>query len=696
MLQSRYEELVDLIIAHNEAYYVHHAPLISDHEYDMLFAELKQIEDDHPEWIVPESPTQKLVGHYSKIDAFEQVAHPYPLLSLQNTYDAGDLEEWHTRCETILAKETDYQKKETDADSGQIVFGIEPKFDGISIELVYQDRVFVQAITRGNGAVGDDVTHNVRTIHNLPHTLSDDAPVWELRVRGEIMMPKSAWTSLNTTRESQWLPVFANTRNAASGSMKMLDSAQVAERGLVCFVFDIISGFHTNKPHEVLWSWWLPVFDRYQTMSSLTDIIALCHDESVRDFFLSQDIDFDGLVIKVLDETYRDVLGRTDHHPRRAVAYKFPAAQEATQIEKIEYSVGRTWIISPVAHITPVSLSWVTISRVSLHNFDIIAHKDIKLHDRVWVQRSGEVIPYVVWVIPQRRTWSEVDIAIPDVCPVCGTPLVMIDDKPYCPNALCPAQVRWRLEHRCSKQCLDIDGIGESVIDVLVSEGMVESIPDLYMLDTPETIMRLHKLDGFGHKKIVNMLWGLQKSMQAPLWRKINGLWLPQIGKKMAKSLADDFQRYEKSDDMIDYLRDTERLVSVYGMWTKVSEAVTTWIQTPSHREMLQQLIWQWVVFEKEEETISVEDSPFAGQVFGVTWSFPLSRDAIIAHLEWRGMVFVSTPSKKTDYMIVGQKPWSKASKAEALWVTLVSWWDAVKETFGLEDAPEQVQWGLF
>jgi DNA ligase (NAD+) len=513
VIKDLYQTLIDTLTEHNHLYYVKGAPIISDAEYDQLFDFLERIEEEFPYLISSNSPTQSLIGQIA--DGFSKANHKVPLLSLENSYSADDLFDFDERVKRILNK----------YDIGTCQYRIEPKYDGVSVELIYQEGILTKAITRGDGITGEDITTNVKTIKNLPKQLAD-APAF-LSVRGEIMMPKSVWKTLNLQREQQGKEIFANTRNAAAGSIKLLDSGEVAKRNLSCFVYDFLyaenaDGEFIDFPLE---NAHFPQVDLQKSPTDMHGVVAICLDATVKTFLDGQDFDFDGLVVKVVNQSgERQLLGATSHHPRWSMAYKFPAEQASTQILSVDFQVGRSGILTPVAHLQPVKLSGVEISRVSLHNFDFIRNKDIKKSDRVWVQRSGEVIPYVIGVIKERRTGNEDSIEAPLFCPVCQSPTTHIGVFYYCANPNCPAQLKEKIRYFVSKNCMDIQGIGEGIIDVLVDRGVFHNVADIYKLEHSELRILLRKFPGFGDKRIYDLMKQVKLSKHQPLWRIINAL----------------------------------------------------------------------------------------------------------------------------------------------------------------------------
>ncbi len=686
-----YNGLIDCIIDHNHLYYIEAEPIVSDKEYDDLYSYLLAVENTFPQLISQNSPTQQLINQIA--EWFEKASHAIPLLSLENSYNAHDLLSF----DEFIVKRTP-----------QIDYLVQPKFDGISAEIIYKDGKFHQAITRGDGKIGEDITRNTKTIKNLPKSLKGKMIPSFLSLRGEIMMPKSTRKELNKQRELEGLTPFANTRNAASGSMKLLDSGEVAKRGLVCYIFDILTTQGEIRvdtwvrERELLGARGLPVYDREKETGNIQDIIAICEDENTLKDLQSSDLDFDGLVVKVNQLHARKELWSTEHHPRWAMAYKFPAQQVATQIESIDFQIGRTWIVTPVANLTPVALSGVTISRVSLHNFDFIAEKDIKNGDRVWIQRSGEVIPYVVASIKERRENNKklANIHPPQHCPVCGHPIRQKEGHYFCSNPHCPAILAWKLDYFVSKQCMNIDGVGGSIIDILVEQWFIKTLPDLYSLTTNEIQQQIKRIPWFGDKKINHIAKELEQSKNIPLRRFLNALSLPWIGKKTAQSISQEIattgHQYCKKDnekllsfrDIESLLTDPEYINQVEWIGTIITQGLQEYFANTLNKESFYEFekigIKPYLANQKKEDWL------LSWQYFSLTWSFPIARDSLVTIFEEQWATFQSSPWKKTHFMLIGEKPGSKKQKAEKLGITIYSDREAIKKEFPFVEEKQQ------
>lgn len=713
-----YQELIDCITEHNRRYYLQNAPIISDFEYDQLFNFLKRIESEFPQLITSNSPTQALIGQVS--EWFEKADHKTPLLSLENSYNTEDLREFDERIQKALTKEWVYK----------YFYVVEPKYDGLSVELIYKDWKFKQAITRWDGYVWDDITANVKMIDNIPKILNQNLKL--LRVRWEIMMPKSVLKEINEQRELDWLDPFSNTRNAAAGSIKLLDSWEVKKRKLVCFVYDLLEAEDENwNTIELdLKDLWFSQVDLSFGKQTIWWIQEICTRSETRAELDQLDYDFDGLVIKLQENkptkveltneeknqtlfsvewettektiSLRKILWSTQHHPRRAIAYKFPAQQASTQILSVDFQVWRTGIITPVANLQPVQLSGVEISRVSLHNFDFINEKDIKLHDFVWIQRSGEVIPYITSVIKERRSWIEEKISAPLFCPACNSPIINIQMHYYCTNPECPAQIKEKLIHFCSKEAMDIQWVGDAIVDILMQQNLIHSVADIYKLSEIQTQIFLKKIPWIWEKMLYEIAQQLEESKHKELWRKLNALWIPNIGKKTAQDIEKFLQeKWAKNLSEIEVLLTNEELMlQIDWIWEKTIIALKEFFANKQVKAMLEKLEWLWIIFsatslmssssswaEAKDLMWNIQDSSSqAAQndsfAFSITWTFQFSREMIKSEMEKNWFIFHDQPKKDTDFLLCGEKAWSKREKAETLGIKIYNSRDEIVKTF--------------
>ena len=708
-----YQELIDCITEHNRRYYLQNAPIISDFEYDQLFDFLKKIESEFPQLISSNSPTQALIWQVS--EWFEKAEHKTPLLSLENSYNTNDLKDFDERVQKALTKEWIYK----------YFYIVEPKYDGLSVELIYIDWKLKQAITRWDWYIWDDITENVKMIDNVPKLLPQNLKL--LRVRWEIMMPKSVLKSINEQRELDWLEPFSNTRNAAAWSIKLLDSWEVKKRRLICFVYDLLEAINENwKTIELeLSDLWFSQINLPFWKQTIWWIQEICTRSETRKELDELDYDFDGLVIKLQENkpdkvelsneeknqslfslnewnisnqdliSLRKILWSTQHHPRRAIAYKFPAQQASTQILSVDFQVGRTWIITPVANLQAVQLSWVWISRVSLHNFDFINEKDIKLYDYVWIQRSWEVIPYITSVIKERRSWIEERISAPLFCPACNSPITNIDIHYYCTNPECPAQTKEKLIHFCSKDAMDIQWIGDAIVDILMQQNLIYSVADIYKLLDIQTQIFLKKIPWIWEKMLYEVSQQLEESKHKELWRKLNAIWIPNIWKKTAQDIEKFLQEkwIKNLNEMEEILTNEELMLQIDWIWEKTIIALKEFFANKQVKAMLEKLEWIWMNFsaildsepsneasmnqpDKEELKISNITS------FSITWTFQFSREVIKSEMEKNGFIFHEQPKKDTDFLLCWEKAWSKKEKAETLWIQIYDSWDKIIEIF--------------
>lgn len=693
-LKTIYQLFIDTLTDHNHLYYIEAKPIISDLEYDELFSYLKNIEEYFPAMISSTSPTQSLVGQLS--EGFKKAVHQTPLLSLENSYNAEDIREWAMRVGKLAEKNWIQTWK----------YHLEPKFDGVSVECIYENWKLIQAITRGDGKIGEDITANVMMISSIPKHISFN---WTLQVRGEIMMPKSQLHKLNQQRELLWQTPFSNTRNAAAGSIKLLDSRDVAKRGLIAFIYDQLGGEKVNLKEIGL-----PVFElpqKFCSTKNIEQVVAWCEDFQVKQFLDEQDFDFDGLVIKISDneegkpnlevwkkarlslfetghspqnqQNIRSILGSTEHHPRWAIAYKFPAQQVASKIKSISFQVGRTGIITPVANIEPVTLSGAKISRVSLHNFDFIANKQIKNHDFVWIQRSGEVIPYILWSIKDRRDGSEEPIIPPLFCPECGNPITNIDIHYYCTNPLCSAQIKEKIVHFVSRDAMDISGIGDAMIEILVKQKILTSVADLYHLTNIQNQILLRKFPNFGEKKVSELVSQIELSKKQPIWRLLNALGIPHIWKKTAQDLAKylAFHKVSSLSQMIDSFTSDE-VKTVPGIWERSLKAIQLFITQHETLKLLEELYLNGVNFSALDQRDN--DEILYTKSFSLTGTFPIPRGTLIQKMEALGYHYDETPTTTTTLMLIWDKPGSKAEKAKKIWILIYENWETIIKEFNL------------
>ncbi len=650
--ELRVRELHAIIRHHDYLYYVLDRPEIADSEYDRLFAELQRLENSYPKLVTPDSPTQRVGGR--ALDEFPRVEHAAPMLSLDSDQAEAAVARFDERVRKALGV-------------GRVEYVLEPKLDGASVELVYENGVLVRASTRGDGAVGEGITENVRTIAAVPLRLRDDERALPgfLALRGEVIMRIEAFEKLNEKLLSEGKTPFANPRNAAAGALRQLDPQITASRPLDIFVYDVLDVDTAVADTQwellaALKAWGLRVNDLPRRVGAVDDILAYHRDLLERRDDLEYEID--GVVVKLDDIAARDALGVTSHHPRWAFAYKFPPRKEVTRIIKIVPSVGRTGIVTPGAMMRPVEIGGVTVSRANLHNREEVARKDIREGDLVRVQRAGDVIPQVIERIPEPGRRREPPYTMPTRCPSCGSALIERGPFTVCPNSFeCPAQLAGRLEHFASREALDIEGIGEETAKLFVEQGLVRRLPDLFDLREEDLV----KLDGFATKSATNLVSAVKRSARVALHRLLFGLGIPEVGVTVAKSLAAHF-------GTLDRLRHAsmEELAAAEGVGPKMADLIAGFFADERNAETLDDLLRGKVEI---EQAAAGAAGPLAGQRFVFTGGLErMSRRRAEQLVESLGAKSTSSVSKETSYIVVGSDPGSKYDKAVKLGVTIL------------------------
>lgn len=651
--QKRAAELRALIEEHNRRYYEEAAPTISDREYDELYRQLLELEKEHPELASAESPTQRVGGAPQK--GFQQVAHRVPMLSLDNTYSEEELIDFYRRIRKLLP-------------AAEIPVVVEPKVDGVAISLLYENGELRYAATRGDGAVGDDITQNVRTIRSLPARLRGHAPE-VLELRGEVYMDKSGFAKLNEQRAAAGLPEFANPRNAAAGSLKQLDPAITATRplGIVLYGTGFVAGLALNKHSELfplLKQFGMPTSEKWWVTFCERDMLHAVRElDSIRRNFAYQT---DGAVVKVDSFAQREALGFTAKSPRWAIAYKYAAERVETKLHDIVIQVGRTGTLTPVAALQPVFVSGSTVSRATLHNEEEIARKDIRIGDTVIVEKAGEVIPAVVGVRADLRTGSEKKFRMPKRCPVCSSEVVKDEGQVAvrCVNAQCPAQVRRRIEHFASRGAMDIEGFGEALVAQLVERGMLRDVADIYRLDSE----KLLQLERMGEKSVANLLDAIARSKTRPLWRLIFGLGILHVGVSAARALALHFP------DMAALMNaSVEELQRIPDVGEVVGASIRQFFNEPVNRELIARLGAAGVNVTSDDYGKRASDSAIAGTTWVITGTLSQPRDEIAELIVARGGKVSGGVSKKTSYLLAGEEAGSKLEKAKQLGVKVIS-----------------------
>jgi DNA ligase (NAD+) len=646
----RVEELRSEIRRHERLYYVDGRPELTDVEFDRMMSELADLERIHPDLAALDSPTRRVGGEAA--EGFATVAHALPMLSLENAYSWEEAEAWRARVVRALGEEP----------GGYVA---ELKIDGLSIALRYEKGVLVRGATRGDGVRGEDVTDNVRTIRMIPLRIPGSET---LEARGEVFYPRSAFRKLNAEREAAGEPLFANPRNAAAGTLRLLDSRITAKRGLAACLYSIAHAGELPETQaaalEQLRALGLPAQPHWRRFATFGEVREFVEQwETGR-----ADLDFetDGVVIKVDDRRLQEELGSTAKSPRWAFAYKYRPEDATTVVREISVHVGRTGVMTPVAHFDPIVLAGTTVKRATLHNYEDLARKDVRVGDTVVVEKGGDVIPKVVRVVPEKRPPKSVPFAMPETCPVCGDPVAREPGEvaTRCVNPSCPAVVREALRHFCSRRAMKIEGLGEKLVDQLVGEGLLSDVASIYAL----TAESLAKLDRWGEKSASNLVAEIEQSKENDLSRLLFALGIRHVGEKAAGTLA---RRFGSLDALVEA---TEKdLQGVEEVGPNTASAVTAWFSHPRHRELVEKLRRQGVNFLSKETRAG--DGRLAGKTVVITGTLPgVTREDAARRLEAAGARIAGSVSKKTDYVVAGEAAGSKLEKAKSLGVETVTW----------------------
>lgn len=652
-VRKRLERLRQEIRRHDHLYYVLNAPEIGDREYDARFAELMRLEAAHPELVTADSPTQRVSGR--PLDEFATIRHAVPMLSMDNTYSAEELQAFDERVRKQLDR-ADYD------------YVVELKIDGLAISLRYEDGTLVAGATRGDGEVGDDVTANIRTIKSIPLSLlnGDEVPT-VLEVRGEVYMPTRSFVELNRMRAEAGEPAFANPRNAAAGSLKLLDARVTATRNLAFFAYAVgevsqplaADHYRTLQRFRTLG---LPVNPHIRRAKDIDEVIEVCRSWSEKRFEL--DYQTDGMVVKINRYDQRDILGTTGRAPRWCIAYKFPAERAETVVESIAVQVGKSGILTPVANLTAVRLSGTTVRRASLHNFDEMRRLDVRPGDTVVIEKAGEIIPQVVEVKKQRRPKGAKPFETPKRCPVCDSDVVRDEAGVYvrCPNPNCSGQLKERLRYFAGRGQMDIERLGASLIEQLVDGGLVEGFADLYRLQKED----LAALDRMADKSAQNVLDGIEASKRRPLWRFLAALGIRHVGGQSAQILAEHFGSLEA-------LRNAslEELEAIDQIGPVMAESIHAYFREPRHRAIIDDLVAAGV--RPQAEAAKPRTGVLAGKTVVVTGSLEhFTRQQAEQAIKAAGGKASGSVSKKTDFVLAGAEPGSKLDKARELGVTVI------------------------
>jgi DNA ligase (NAD+) len=672
--QKRIEELSHLLNYYNEMYYQKHTSVVSDFEFDKLLEELQKLENQFPQFKLPDSPTQRVGGTITK--DFPTIKHQYPMLSLGNTYSAGDLIDFDKRTKKILA--------ESDIILEDIEYVCELKFDGVSISLVYENNVLVRSVTRGDGVQGDEVTANVKTIKTIPMRVKENILPKNFEVRGEIFMPKKVFEEINQEREEIGLEKYANPRNTASGTLKLQESSEVAKRKLDAFIYFLYGENLPFQKHseavENLSKAGFPVSDTYKVCKNLEEVLKFI------DFWEKEreklPVETDGVVIKVNSYAHQEILGFTSKSPRWAIAYKYKAESVSTQLKSITYQVGRTGAITPVAELKPVLLAGTTVKRASLHNANEIERLGLCENDFVFVEKGGEIIPKVTSVDTQKRQSNALRIQYITHCPECNTQLVRKEGEAqhFCPNYKgCPPQIKGRLEHFIHRKAMNLESLGEGKIELLFEKGLVKRIDDFYQLTykklfglektiTDEITGKSKKI-GFKEKTVKNILNALEKSKEIPFSRVLFGLGIRFVGETVARKLAEHFEN-------IDNLKKAtlEELANVRDVGERIAQSVVDFLKDSENLEMIENLKNYGLQFKQTNlNKIKIIEDKLAGKTFLFSGTFSHSREDLQNKVLEFGGKLGSGVSKNLDYLVAGENMGpSKLEKAQKLKINMI------------------------
>ena len=657
-IKKKIEKLVKDLNYHSYRYYVLDSPVISDEEYDRLYRHLKELEEKH-NYVLPDSPTQRVGA--SALEKFEKVKHTEPMLSLDNAFSHDEVREFDKRIKRLLGTEN------------EIEYIVEPKYDGLAIELTYKNGLLFRASTRGDGYEGEDVTQNIRTIKSVPLKIEGSKIPGEIDIRGEVYLDLDEFEKLNKQREKNTEPLFANPRNAAAGSVRQLDPSVTTTRKLylACYGIGAVKGLNFKSQSELIK--WLeesrfPTPARVKLVRGIDNVMDAIRDiEEKRGDF---SFETDGAVIKVNDFALQQKLGVKTREPRWATAYKFQAHQGTTKIREIHGSVGRTGVITPFAVFEPVRIGGVTVSRSTLHNWDEIERKDIKVGDTVVVERAGDVIPHVIMVIKEKRTGKERNFPIPERCPACGSKVVREEGEVAvrCVSLHCPAQVQEKIAHFASRGGMDIEGLGEKNVELLYSRGLIKHFEDIYKLKKEELL----ELPRFAEKSAQNLIEAIEKSKQATLSKFLFAIGILHVGEYAAKVLARNFRRLEDLYEVT-----PERIMQIKQMGEKIASSLSAFFNDEKNIKTLKSLGLKLnnpdFAFEKKGEM------PLEGLTFVITGTLPKSRKEVEDLIEANGGHASSAISASTSYLVVGEEPGLKLDKAKSLGVKTISYNELLK-----------------
>lgn len=663
-MKSAYEKLKKLIAEHDYNYYVLDKPTITDYEYDQLYADLLKMEKENPALDRKGSPTQRITG--KALDAFKKANHRLPMISLANTYSPEEIKDFDVRVKKFLKSDK------------EIEYFCEPKFDGLAIELIYENGNFTRALTRGDGITGEDVTENIKTVRAIPLNLKTSKPPALFEARGEVLIYKKDFLELNETQQENGQQTFANPRNAAAGTVRQLDSRIAAARPLRFFAYALGAtegiSFSTQEEIEDYFAQvGLPVVREFEG----TALRKICRGpEEVIEYYHSVEkvrhqlpFDIDGIVVKVNSLRIQEDLGFVARNPRWATAAKYKPEQAETLVENIVVQVGRTGALTPVAIMKPVRVGGVTVTNATLHNQEEVSRKDIRIGDTVVIQRAGDVIPEIVAVVTSKRPKKSEPFILPSECPICSSPVVKLEGEVVtrCVNALCPAIVKESLKHFVSRRAMNIDKVGDRLIETFVDHKLISSFSDFYRLKKEQIL----ELERQGEKSAENIIASITKSKQTTLARLIFALGIRFVGEQTAKALADHFVTIENFLDATE-----EQLLEVPDIGPKVAKSITEWLRNKSLAKEVKELKKLGVVI---EGPLRKTTGPLSGKSFLITGTLPVKRDDAKDFIEQNGGKILSSVSSKLTYLVVGDDPGSKLDKAQSLGVTVISWEDLQK-----------------
>ena len=656
-VNNQIDVLVQELKKHNYSYYVLAMPTISDYDFDQKLKQLEALEKEYPQFLKPDSPTQKVGGEITK--NFKTIVHKWPLMSLGNTYNEQDL--------------VDFDQRVRKAIGDQFEYVCELKFDGLSMSIAYENGKLLRAVTRGDGAKGDEVTANVKTIRTIPNQIRGEKIPSYFEIRGEVFMHKAAFERLNEERMENGEPAFANPRNFASGTVKMQDSAEVAKRPLDCFLYFLYSDENPFKTHweslQAVKNWGFKISEESRLCNNIQDVFTFIKEWEQKRFNLSYDID--GIVIKVNSYAQQEELGFTAKSPRWAISYKYKAQEVETVLEKVSYQVGRTGAVTPVANLKPVLLAGTTVKRATLHNANEIERLDLHEKDTVLVEKGGEIIPKIIKVNLGKRIAGAQKINYIHHCPECGAELIRKEGEAvhYCPNdEACPPQITGKMQHFISRKAMNIEGIGAETVEAFYQKGLLRHISDIYTLTNREN--ELKQLERFGEKSIINLIEGIEKSKQMPFEKVLFGLGIRYVGATVAKKLAQHFKNIDRI-----MAASFDELIAADEIGERIAQSVIEYFSISAHRNEITILKAFGLNFKIEEKEVLLRSEKLSGKTFIISGVFEkFSREELKDLIETNGGKILSSISAKLNYLVAGDNMGpSKLEKAQKLNILMIS-----------------------